>query len=391
MHSPLQVSIAPQHRPQHRSLPPPFFCIHPSFRSPHSSTPFRFTQISLSYSPFSWSTSNNFVAEYFAVVYSVSNSSALNVGEELNRVLDERDAKKKEVTIAMSAASTEKVNGILGKLSILESVEEKEETFSTDSTSPSFLTFDWKNRHEDEASAVADAFSHLEEELKKFPIHFGRGGFKLVDVHSKSVLNFEDPKVGKLSGGTDVVMVPYKTANSGVAKQLCVLFELKTANRIEKEGGFSESTAQAKVELLAARCLSNQPNVLLILTDLCTGAMSFWFEYDEKFKSFSLVSSTLSSLSEMGNVVTSFVTDKVVANAGYQALAENESALEKPVLLFKKQKLSPMDDLAMDAFNEMMDFSEDGSRERAQMAAEWFSAIGFERTPSVLRYPLMYT
>jgi hypothetical protein len=237
---------------------------------------------------------NNYLCFFICIISNNVYISASFPKEEIQlaviEAMDRRDRANKADTVAMSGASLENTSAIFRKLNIMEDVLE-DDTIDASSASvtsvcvPSFTPFCWNGRNETEATP--DAFIHLKKELDKFlDIKFGRDGFKLVDVHSSSkLLSFEDPKVAKLSGGTDIVCVPYKTANSSMSNQLCVLFELKTDEKIE-EFGFNKFVCQAKLEMLSARCLSHQPNVLLILTDLSSGAILFWFEYDVKNDAF---------------------------------------------------------------------------------------------------------
>jgi hypothetical protein len=68
-----------------------------------------------------------------------------------------------------------------------------------------FLPFEWQQQEELDTPR---AMQPLKTELKKFGVVFGnnRGLFKLYDVHnSHNLLNLQDEKTGKLSGGTDLI------------------------------------------------------------------------------------------------------------------------------------------------------------------------------------------
>lgn len=106
------------------------------------------------------------------------------------------------------------------------------------------------------------ARDYVEENMKAESMIVASGGFKLPDLHSKhQLLNFSDGKVGKLSGGTDLAITPFKTAKSAFPFQSCCLFELKAQG--EDRDGYEN---QAIFEFVAARCLSHQPNILIALT-----------------------------------------------------------------------------------------------------------------------------
>ena len=51
----------------------------------------------------------------------------------------------------------------------------------------SFCPFEWEDNKEKNASR---AITHFQNELSKFSIYFGRGGFQIYDVHDKrTILN----------------------------------------------------------------------------------------------------------------------------------------------------------------------------------------------------------
>ena len=84
-------------------------------------------------------------------------------------------------------------------------------------------------------------------------------------------LSLVDEKIGEISGGTAIIIVPFKTAKAGYRKAISVIFEIKTEVNMMK--GRDQFESQCFVELLAARCVSDQPYVLVVLTDLVSEAM----------------------------------------------------------------------------------------------------------------------
>ena len=73
-----------------------------------------------------------------------------------------------------------------------------------------FDEFQWGGRSED--AGTPDARNHIEVQFLKFGVTIGVGGFKVVDVHKNStLLNVEEEKTGNISGGSDVVLLPFKT------------------------------------------------------------------------------------------------------------------------------------------------------------------------------------
>ena len=313
----------------------------------------------------------------------------------VREAMDERDAEQKEITVCMSDANGTNTRVIFSKLNIVaEDYEEEEEeeapvsstsTSTTTTVTQTFLPFNWNGQNETEGTA--DACEHLFTELKKFACNFGRGGYKLVDLHlTPTLLNFEDPKVGKFSGGTDLVIVPYKIAESSAAVQLCVLFELKTEQNVT-EKGLEQFVNQAYLELVASRCLSSQPSVLVILTDLCSGSIALWLDYDLANKRFAVQKQRL-TLSAMAKKVSGFLKSTAKPDAGYRPLEERNDPKELDVLTFKRTKLTPVDCLAWEHFNAFVDDSKDWSKERGELTADLFHELGYERIPSLVHHSM---
>lgn len=90
------------------------------------------------------------------------------------------------------------------------------------------------------------------------------------------ILVNDDDRVGRIggTGGTDLAAAPYETPDSRAPSQSCRLIELKFA------ADLSSFVTQTAVEFIAARCLSNQPHILVALTDLSTKAIVFHSNFD---------------------------------------------------------------------------------------------------------------
>ena len=73
-----------------------------------------------------------------------------------------------------------------------------------------------------------------------------------------------------------------------------------------KYGGFAHFEPQAELELLAARCVSDQPGVLVVLTDLVSAAIFYYIEYSPDQQIFEVVERP-ATLDEMGAVVAEFL------------------------------------------------------------------------------------
>jgi hypothetical protein len=246
-----------------------------------------------------------------------------------------------------------------------------------------FLVFDWHNYAENDK--IPDALNHFQTELTKFGCVFGRGGYKILDVHSnKSFLNYYDKKFGKISGTSDLAIVPYKTAKSGAMFQTVALIELKSEINVQQAGGLFSFSNQAKLELISAWCLSHQ-RVLVVLTDLVSGAMVFELNYEPTNESFGLIEYSV-SLSQMAFLVTTYLTTKVKPDANYLPIDDDE--FSKPKLVFKRNKLSYEDDIAWENFKDFGSMLQPGSLERCQLVAQLMSS--FESHHPISNYSHMY-
>ena len=292
------------------------------------------------------------------------------------KMIDERDKNKSESKVVISTVTQSRVNRLYEQVGF--SISEGDPYPSSDLQ---FEPFFWNGRKEDEA--LEDARAHIESQLRKFKVPLGRGGYKVVDVRTmKDLLNVVDDRIGEISGGTDIIIVPFKTAKAGYRKAINVIFEIKTEVNMTK--GRDQFESQCFVELLAARCISDQPYVLVVLTDLASEAVLFEIEYNERYKRFTVHQATV-TLDQVGTNVANFLTAKAVPDVNFRALEDENNPRDFPVIEFKKTKLSHDVGLALEHFNEMREDTEPNSRERALLAADLFRAMEVPM-PTLLQY-----
>ena len=299
-----------------------------------------------------------------------------NIKAIVKECLIEHEHEKETKTFVISAATASGMAKVIRSLNIFV-MEENDPIFC--SSMPAFLPFDWGERSEPDGSM--DATNHLRAELCKFGVLFGSGGYTLHDTHaSRSVLDFEDPKIGKLSGGTCAVIVPYKCSKTLCSRQLCTAFEYKIND-------LDQHVPQAMLELIAARCLSEQPEVLVVLTDLRTGAICYRFTFVESEGESSSSSSsaarpsaikfviieTRATLTEMGALVANFLRAHTVPDPVFKATLPEGA--NRGVVEFKRQKLSHDDMMAWEHFQEFKDSTQPWSWERAQLTRDFFSEM----------------
>ena len=174
---------------------------------------------------------------------------------------------RKEKAIAASGASQTAVKNLLQDLGF-SFVREIPVSHYPSSSIDGFI---WSAGRENSAENMNAAKLFIENGLKREGVILGISGFKVHDVSSKSNLLQVQLKSINVNASTDVLVAPYDTADTFLPPQACILFELKTEANT-KTNGLSSNEPQAIIELLAARLESEQPNVAVVLTDLCTGA-----------------------------------------------------------------------------------------------------------------------
>ena len=245
-----------------------------------------------------------------------------------------------------------------------------------------FDPFQWDGRSED--AGTLDARNHIEAQLVKFGIRIGLDGFKVEDAHKhKTLLNVTEEKIVSISGGSDIVLLPFRTAVRGARESLSVLFELKTHdNVLNSSDGLVSFEPQAQLELLAARCVSDQPGVLVVLTDLVSAAILYYLEYSPDQQTFEVVERP-ATLHEMGALVAEFLASTAVPRSDYRPLEDRNDPREAPCLQFKKTRLSHDAGLAWEHFQDMADDTEPNSKERAELARQLFRSMDVPM-PSIL-------
>jgi hypothetical protein len=295
----------------------------------------------------------------------------LDITQQIKDGLTQYFAEKEKMTLTMSNISSTEFHELLTvfKLTIVNGAPIPPLTIQ-------FTPFNWNGRKEDNAQAMDDALNHLTAQLTNFAtpieVQFGGEGYKVIDVHgSRSILNVHDARF-KLSGGTDIVIVPYTTATDGAAIQICVLFELKTDLTINSKYRF-----QAMTELIAARYNSNQPNVLAVLTDLHSGASVYELAYNGNAQYTIVVWDNL-TLAQMASKVVNFLKSSTTTNSRYIPPDDMTDAQEheRGVVDFRRNKIQRVASLALEQLEDMMmDPTSWTYSEKRQLFANVFSYI----------------
>jgi hypothetical protein len=288
-------------------------------------------------------------------------------------------------SVAISSASTANVKSILRifGLVVVESTNIMAETQSEITFNP----FNWNQRREDDNSAQLEVTDHVARELKKFHVKLNED-FKLCNVrNANTLLNLKDDKTGvNIRGGTDLIIVPFNTDTVSYSDEVIILFEIKTSAKL-----CEESTNQAILELVTAKSLTYQPNVLVVLTDVATRVCTYEIALNGETNKF-YVSRQILTLNEMGLAVAKFLNTYGRRDPAFIPDERSENSEEKAHLLFKRQKLGAgfTSSLAWEHFSEMVCDAQP-TADRAAITRDLLSCMGVERADMpILLHPSMY-
>jgi hypothetical protein len=294
---------------------------------------------------------------------------------------------EKEVSIALSRASKGEVNEVLGRIDFTVRIPATDEDVSTLGFDSSFVPFAWPASHNEKVS-TPDLFAHISGYMGTW---LKSQGYQMVDVHNdKKCLSFKSSKVGNLSGGTDLMIIPATLEDKIFFQQeIAVIFEWKTPSTINDE----KSMNQAILELIAARCLSRQPQVAVILTDLSTTAIVFQTTLD-KYESVFYIKKIQIDVNQIGPYMKHFLGTYTRKGPLRLPSIESVNEDERALAAFKKAKIEDAPSIAMEhLLEEMQDDSPENMEYRRLLAIEYFRSIDVEQLPAILTYPIsmMYT
>ena len=246
--------------------------------------------------------------------------------------------------------------------------------------------FPWRSPFNENAQS-ADIVEHLRAHIGTF---LDTQGYKLVDTHSdRSRLNFESSTIGKISGGIDAMIVPKRADSFGYGRQACVLFEWKTPTSLEAK--FERSKAQAIVELIAARCLSHQLLVSVVLTDMSSKAFIYQFAFDESKNKF-FINTMCIKVQQICPYIYSFLQAFADPSGLFTPSADSDRAIERELVTLKRQKIRGDIPIALEhLLEEMEDDSPENFHHRRALAISYFQSLDPEHIPAILTYPMMYT
>jgi len=292
----------------------------------------------------------------------------------VKEAIDERERSKEESTVAISAVSVATYSAFAQKLQ-LAAVSKGPLRPPSEKV---FVPFVWTT---DENSGTDAAMRHLRDQLSaNFDFNLENSNFDLVDIHSRhDFLNVQDEKIGKVSGGTDLIIVPSDIADISYQAGLCVLFELKTATAYpEKKNKFK---VQSLLELVCARYLSNQPAVIVVLTDLFSEAIVYSINLVDGGYHFFEYTLSLAQMAE-------FVVEFIASQCRQSVIGLSDSRVEDLAAIgFKRKYQSMITSLAWERCIDEVGDTQPWSADRRQLIADVMMSCGVEEMPSILRFP----
>ena len=301
--------------------------------------------------------------------------------KEAARSAIKEELQKEESALPFSNATQSDMDTISAKIDILFTEGE-----ACDIQPTSFEPFKWGDRSEYEETPLAK--EHLEEYLKRQnPDMLGRGGYKLVDVRN-TMMRVKAERIGHLKGKLDLAICPYKVPSENTMAQAVVLFELKKAESIEKKG-FQFYAPQIYCELISARYLSHQPKVMLVLTDLNTGGISYVFDYQPDTGIF--ISKTPFNIDQLCPLVEKFLMspDNAEPNELFNPGNDPTAVKGQGFIQFNKRfKTDFTKTVAFESFRDAMDDDEMTLRDRAGCVANFFQACGVQEIPSCVLHSM---
>ena len=312
-----------------------------------------------------------------------SNPFADALVQALSVALKNHDAEKKARTIAISQCSKAEATKLVKCLDVIicdASPEEVAELAEDD-----LSAYPWRSPIDEKAQS-ADIVEHLRAHAGTF---LNTLGYKLVDTHtSRTCLDFESSTIGKITGGTDAMIVPKRVNAASYGHQACVLFEWKTPTDLEAH--FEESVAQAKVELIAARCLSHQPLVSIVLTDMTSRAFIHQFAFNESENKFYIKTMSI-KVKQICPYVFNFLQAFAKPSALFTPSADSERAVERALVALKRQKIDGDIPIALEhLLEEMEDDSPENFHHRRALALSYFQSLDPDNVPTILTHPMLY-
>ena len=177
-------------------------------------------------------------------------------------VREEVLAGREHEELSISKATPAKMDTLLNLAGVFETI--RQGAMAVPEGFPLFPgPFDWSRG---EGPSTADACARLTHYLAAAGVAMAPStpGFKLVDVHKRSLLSTQLGRI-KLKGGTDAIVIPSTQDENFAVQQARLVVDFKISTEID----FDKVLGQAEAELLTANSLSHH-DVMVVFTDLNT-------------------------------------------------------------------------------------------------------------------------
>jgi hypothetical protein len=278
------------------------------------------------------------------------------------------EERKESKSIAISSVTGRWMKQLLDKLGHIRRIPTREH-FSPSSEFSKFSKFDWQNQNE-----IVDTDSakmHLLQQMQNIGTDLTYGDFHLYDVHEDHHLfDLDDPKLGKINGGTDFIIAPKDLLEASVKYNHCMLVELKTTKRLEKD--YNKFVTQTLLEMIVSSYWSDQ-KVVAILTDMNTRAHTF--ELDYLHGTLVIKENPSLPVENLGYFIQ-YHLGKSYSTNWYTLPKTPTSDVEKLVSEFKKLVCSEEDySEGFEQFKELLDMTPKFSAERSEVLRNYFGMI----------------
>ncbi len=293
--------------------------------------------------------------------------------------MDERGDSNEQKSIAISQATNKKAKGLIDRVGFA--------FIACEFLFPIHCEpYVWLG---DEVSGTPAACLHLKGLLTEAGINFDTE-FQLKDCHhDKQLLDFTDDNIGKITGGTDLVITPKGTADFSLAHEICIVVELNTTNKMN-ERGINAFDAAAIVEFVSANCLSYQPSIMAVLTDLNANSKAWVSRYDPARGHIIVLEYSNLSLGAMVALMAEHLKNAVVKDNAFVPLPSSTKPEAQRSLAIKRKFSEGGITDAWAQFEDLADGTEDWSRDRALATWNLLRNCGIDRMPTVVHHS-MYT
>jgi hypothetical protein len=168
--------------------------------------------------------------------------------------------------------------------------------------------------------------------------------------------------------------------------EICVVFELKTS-RMLAEHGLDHFSPSTQIEFVSANCLSYQPAILAILTDLSTITRAWRSAYDPSLGYIVVHEYSSLTTDEMLHLVCHHLQETAVRHPAYVPQSASDINGERYRSMKRKFNDAAFSD-ALAQFEVSAEGTKEWSRDRAVATWDFLRNMGVDRMPAVVQYQM---